>query len=223
MQPGRCPCCGKKYLLWSPEQMREAARAHYREHGRAPTLAEWKKARPGNPSASSVQYIFGSWGEFVDSCGLPRNERNRTRWTREAIVDSILEFRFTVGRWPTIGDFQSATPAQPCVQTIQRVFGSWTAARKAAGYTGLDRAQHVGGEVRTCRRCGIVANDRTPGCETCRRRHGRRERLHAEKAAAAPLEPRCSGCGTELDNYTSDCTSCTNRKRKAAAREAVHI
>jgi hypothetical protein len=57
----------------------------------------------------------------------------RKYWTRQMIIDRLQRCETP----PTAAQFRKATDDSPCFLTVQREFGSWEAALKAAGWVGF--------------------------------------------------------------------------------------
>jgi Homing endonuclease associated repeat len=55
-------------------------------------------------------------------------------WDRQTIVYAIDLWHRRHLKTPTVADWESAGEDHPCRQTVQRVFGSWSAAMRAAGF-----------------------------------------------------------------------------------------
>lgn len=56
------------------------------------------------------------------------------RWNRETIVYAIDLWHRRHLKTPTVTEWEVAGTDHPCRQTVQRVFGSWNAAMRAAGF-----------------------------------------------------------------------------------------
>lgn len=69
---------------------------------------------------------------------------HRTLWTRETIGAAIRQWHFEHGAFPAATDWNATLARRfgrpdrpvdfPSVETVQRVFGSWNAAIRAAGF-----------------------------------------------------------------------------------------
>lgn len=55
-------------------------------------------------------------------------------WNRASIIYAIDLWHRRYLKTPTVAEWESAGPDHPCRQTVQRVFGSWSAAMRAAGF-----------------------------------------------------------------------------------------
>ena len=55
-------------------------------------------------------------------------------WNRASIIYAIDLWHRRHLKTPTVAEWESAGPDHPCRQTVQRVFGSWSAAMRAAGF-----------------------------------------------------------------------------------------
>lgn len=60
--------------------------------------------------------------------------REGFRWDRETIAYAIELWHRRHLRTPTVAEWEQAGPDHPCRATVQRVFGSWSAAMRAAGF-----------------------------------------------------------------------------------------
>lgn len=173
-------------IFWTQEECLRALYAWVREHGRVP--AEWKGAGPNHPAGITVRRHFGSWSRFVMVAGYDVNRAGmKPRWTRELVVDSLLEEFFATGRWPTVTLIRSrvTAPGRPSLSTIHKLFGSFTAAKRAAGWDAR------------CRQCSRSLPRKARAYQsfcsvTCRHRFDRaRKRVAApvvESAACTPVQ-----------------------------------
>lgn len=60
--------------------------------------------------------------------------REGFRWDRETIVYAIDLWHKAHLKTPTVAEWETAGSEHPCRHTVQRVFGSWSAAMRAAGF-----------------------------------------------------------------------------------------
>jgi len=136
---GRCPCCGQAIGPWPAYLVVASIREWTRQHGRPPTSPEWERASSSHPSATWVLTMFGTWNEALRAAGVANRARGcrAETWTKEEIIDVMLDFVAREGRWPTADDWRKAGPGHPQIDTVRRRFGTWTAAKRAAGFTGL--------------------------------------------------------------------------------------
>jgi len=77
--------------------------------------------------------------------------RDGFRWDRETIVYAIDLWHRRHLKTPTVAEWETAGSEHPCRHTVQRVFGSWNAAIKAAGFRARRRGEPKGTWTR--RRC----------------------------------------------------------------------
>jgi len=77
--------------------------------------------------------------------------REGFRWDRQTIVYAIELWHRRNLRTPTVSEWETAGADHPCRQTVLRVFGSWNAAIRAAGFRPRSRGQSKGQWYR--RRC----------------------------------------------------------------------
>lgn len=63
-----------RVLYWTRDRIIARIRLVYKKKGRAPTSTEWgRRSRGrGNPRATTVYGIFGSWNAALDAAGVPR-------------------------------------------------------------------------------------------------------------------------------------------------------
>jgi hypothetical protein len=62
-------------------------------------------------------------------------------WNRDTIVYAIDLWHRKHLATPTVAEWEQAGDDHPCRQTVQRVFGSWSAAIRAAGFRPRRRGQ----------------------------------------------------------------------------------
>ena len=67
--------------------------------------------------------------------------RNGFRWDRETIAYAIELWHRRHLRTPTVAEWECAGADHPCRHTVQRVFGSWNAAMRAAGFRARRQGQ----------------------------------------------------------------------------------
>jgi hypothetical protein len=105
------------------------------KHGQLPTRREWELATPGRPSTRTIDRRWG-WQKLVAEAGGPplaqvRKAERQER--RRQLLLALCEGASELGRWPTAGEWELATPAHASRRTYVRYFGSWEEACQAAG------------------------------------------------------------------------------------------
>ena len=55
---------------WPPPRVVERLQSWAHEHGRPPTLEEWRRAGTRHPSAATVRRLFGSWNAALVAAGF---------------------------------------------------------------------------------------------------------------------------------------------------------
>ena len=145
---GRCPHCGADTAnrTWPAYLIVAAIQAWHVEHGKPPRANDWKRSGYDRPSLSTVIGVFGGWNRAIEAAGLvPRTyggmNGRKPRWTRELIIEALLDWMASHGHWPTFDDFSTAQPGCPATGTVITHFGTWSKALKAAGYTGKPYAR----------------------------------------------------------------------------------
>lgn len=138
---GRCSHCGHQLMAWTAENIVLALQRWMEKHGEPPTATQWYDATPENPSGTTVVYMFGSWNKGLQAAGLPiRRLVTPTKWGKDKIADAMLDWMVRHGRWPVQADWEKAIqpdePPRPTKCTVNRTFGSWSAAKKYAGWNG---------------------------------------------------------------------------------------
>jgi|tagenome__1003787_1003787.scaffolds.fasta_scaffold20966506_4 hypothetical protein len=120
-----------------------ALRRWTRETGAPPRIADWRepggkweREYPAWPSAGDVQARFGGWPTALAAAGLQPHRRS---WTREQIVTALRLWAVRYGEAPHHDDWQAGGPGHPPASTVANVFGSWSAAVRAAR---LEPARH---------------------------------------------------------------------------------
>ena len=147
---------------WTPERIVRALQRWTQDHGRPPTAFEWgarrnlpdekrvsatrQRRRQGVqarwqrwPTYGTVRAVFGSWGAALEAAGLPRKTTFdgrldfRARWAKEAVAEALRTTAAALGRKPSWKDWEKATRHNPSSMYVRRLFGSWSAAVRAAG------------------------------------------------------------------------------------------
>jgi hypothetical protein len=195
--PDRCICCGHKLITWSPRAIVEAAIRWSDEHGYPPITGDWETATPANPSHSTVEGVFGpcGWNRMLLAAGLPlRVRRGSLRWTKDTIAEAMLDELLRTGKWPVAWRWEKRAGdwSRPCTATVLRVFGTWAAAKKYAGWDGAPQAPAVRtpsavAKPTCCTGCGCEFTTFSRGCKQCiRRRAARKARANKSETVAAP-------------------------------------
>lgn len=102
------------------------------ELGRAPTIQEMDES--GAYSSGTYRNRFGSWNLTLKEAGIDKREKyQQPTYCRISDVDLLFDLstgRQVLGDWPTSQQYR--TFGEHSTGTIQKRFGSWSAARKAA-------------------------------------------------------------------------------------------
>jgi len=61
---------GQSAVRWPTHAVIARLRAWAEEHGRPPTLEEWRRASERNPSAATVRRLFGTWNAALVAAGF---------------------------------------------------------------------------------------------------------------------------------------------------------
>lgn len=187
--PGRCLHCGHKITTWSPQQVVDALHVWVGANdGLAPTSSDWREGTPEHPACSTVQDIFGSWDNGLKAAGIKARARGaRNGWTQDLVADAMLDWLLQNGRWPTYRDwYRPGLGAHPHAAVAVRLFGTWNAAKRYAGWDGVERRTPkpadftVPPDVFRCAGCGGDEYSETIGCNSC----WDRKRTRAVRAAA---------------------------------------
>lgn len=121
--------------MWPREQILEAFRAWTEKHGRPPTSPEWERAGRDHPCRRTVKETFGSFAAGRAAAGIEFRRKNHAGdWTREQVVDAVVQWRFTYGRLPRRIEWDIPPVGFPSAHRVDRLFGSWSGALIAAGY-----------------------------------------------------------------------------------------
>lgn len=167
-------------LLWTRERIIAALHEFAAEHGRAPFAKEWRVASPRYPNAQTVERRFGSWNAGLEAAGLETRPAYAVpRWTKDEIANAMLDELVRTGRWPRLRDWQKVSDdKRPTATTVIRAFGTWTAAKR---YAGWDERQSSRPIERGCKGCGADLESRTMGCRHCSDRHRNRLRYRTNE------------------------------------------
>jgi hypothetical protein len=99
-----------------------------RKLGTSPTAIEMREH--GRYSYSTYRQRFGGWNEALQRAGLPKNQNGPDR----ELLGEIRELTTELGHVPRQREMRNV--GSYSVTTYQERFGSWTAAREAAGLPG---------------------------------------------------------------------------------------
>lgn len=107
------------------------------------------------------------------------DQHGREPWDRDSVIAALQRHTKSLGRAPTIPEWEGRADWRPTSRTVKRIFGSWTGALDAAGIPGSAR-KHKRAQ-KTCRRGHSLTDPRNlyvdkRGSRVCRR-------CAAEKAA----------------------------------------
>lgn len=131
----RCPHCGGRHPYWTPGRIIAALRAHADKHdGAGPKSSAWSHYAPGHPAAEAVRRVFGTWRKGLKAAGV-RPGGGRHMWTRELIIDRILDWHMEHGCPPRVHDWKKASGRWPSEATVRKHFGTFNAGVAAAGIT----------------------------------------------------------------------------------------
>jgi HNH endonuclease len=86
----------------------------------------------GGGRGATVRVDYGQWRLSIVAVGYARPPH--AGWTREEIVVAIQRWAEQYGEPPAYTDWPRSTQAHPMANTVIKVFGSWRAALRAAGY-----------------------------------------------------------------------------------------
>lgn len=128
-------------MIWTRDACIAAIREWNSSTGAAPTFLLWKTAGYGHPCGNTILRLFGTFRAAIAAAGLDPRPRADQVWSRERIVAAMLDWLFKYDRWPTVEEWRNAADDHPPDSTVRYVFGSWNAARRAAGYTGPSHAK----------------------------------------------------------------------------------
>lgn len=174
-------------------------------------------------------------------------------WSPAAIVEALRKWDAKHGRPPSANQWQQSGVDHPSARTVYEVFGAWNRGMLAAGFTPRRGPRRwTDEEMVEVIIDWLFAHGRWPtfgdwdrsteahphanmvakafgswgaALQRAGRVHELRGRVWVDTQPEY-VEPRCGECGTELDNYTSDCGTCIERargrRRRETEREARH-
>jgi hypothetical protein len=111
-----------------------AIRSWYARHGRPPSQVEWDAMVPEQPSARMIARRSG-WSLVLREAladDEPGAGRQGSSWSRQEIIEALIEAFAETGVWPSGRSWARATAKHPASRTYVRLFGSWPAAIAAA-------------------------------------------------------------------------------------------
>lgn len=107
----------------------EALQTAAEQLDRTPTMAEYDS--PGlSPNSRTIAQICGTWHLALAKSGLEREPRRE--YTEQNCINALQNAADTLEEEPTINSYQELG-LTPSVTTITEIFGSWSAAKEAAG------------------------------------------------------------------------------------------
>lgn len=114
--------------------------------GHSPTQAEFDENRPsGAPTAGAITHRYdGTWNALKKAAGL--KQISKTGWTEQECIDYLNEVAAQIDWSPSKQDYYDHFPeGGPSPNTFVDRFGSWTAAKEAAGcsHKDIQRARSI--------------------------------------------------------------------------------
>lgn len=166
---------------WSRERVVAACRLFAERNERTPRTRDWLKPHPEYPHTHLAIARFGSWNAMLAAAGfLPRGTHPPRKWTEDAIANAFLDFLLREGRWPTVRDCDPSRDRRiPNRGTVYGVFGTWSAAKRYAGWDPDAKLRPVPRE-RVCAGCNGDYDSYTTGCGVCWGRRAKRTKYHAD-------------------------------------------
>ena len=137
-----------RWREWSDSEIVDALRAWEIRHGRAPSAMDWAGATYEHPTSWTVTSRFGDWHAALARAGLRASRR--VRWQGKlGVVAAIRAWVSAHDTVPTSHEWRRGSAEHPNARTVLRVFGSWEAAIRAAGFlpagpgpSPLERVRH---------------------------------------------------------------------------------
>ena len=119
---------------WTRAQLIRALRAAARRLGRTPMARDWNgmAAQLGWPHSATVirRVGGGSWERAIEEAGLAR--RRASAWTTEQVIALLRADAYRRGRPPREHEWRARGAERPSSHQVKRLFGSWSAALRAA-------------------------------------------------------------------------------------------
>lgn len=230
---------------WTRERLIEAGQRWIARYGEPPKLDQWNQASFEHPHRVTATEVFGSWSAYIVALGAePRPSGQQPLWTPELCLDAIRAFHAENGRVPKAKDFENGPRWRyPCPNTVLKLCGSWRQAVRKAGLRPVRRYDSRWNKdtIAEAMLLHVLRNGKWPTCSEWDYVDEARERpskstvlyhfkswnaakLYAGWNGEAPIEyvePRCSECGTELENCVIGCHTCTERFRARRRRAEV--
>ena len=121
---------------WDDAEILGAMQAWAETNGRSPTWTDWQQGQGKWPTTRTVVRLK-TWNHAVRAAGLmpylptvpPRNHP----WTDQQVVQALQRWAAKYRRPPKSFEWYRSELGRPCIQTVEKHFGSWRAALAAAG------------------------------------------------------------------------------------------
>jgi hypothetical protein len=138
--PDHLDCGPRDRRLYTDDRMLGALQVAAMRLGHTPTTTWWEEKKM-RPSSGAYYLRWGSWTAAVVAAGLePARLGRASIITNASCLTALRALASHVGRRPTRDDWDTerewlrAEGHPTAHSTLQRRFGSWTAALKAAGF-----------------------------------------------------------------------------------------
>jgi hypothetical protein len=110
--------------LWAPEEILAALRAYAQEFGEPPARDDLEPPPIGYPAATTIVRHFGSFAAGLRAAGL--EPRRKHRWSQEAIIEAMREFKRKTNRWPKSTEWVVVGDEDwPSTRTVYNQFDTW--------------------------------------------------------------------------------------------------
>lgn len=119
----------------------KAAMDFISKHNKTPIANDFRVTKGDYPSLSVITNLFGTWNSFLEECGITPSRVSTQSYrdcSKAGIIQAIIAYVDSNKELPSYKDFGKSNGKYPAPSTVEKVFGTWNTAIKAAGYSPKD-------------------------------------------------------------------------------------